>query len=55
MDSSGALTDTVLEGERMVQKELAGSALLYTGLRGVGIDPTALTTNNKSELNCAAM
>ena len=46
MNSCGALSDIVLEGERMVQKNLADFALLYTGVSGVGIHSTAITTTN---------
>ena len=46
MNSSGALSDRVPEGERMAQKEKTRkrSPLLYTGLVGVGIDLLALIT-----------
>ena len=45
MNSSGALSDTAAEGERVAQKEGQGPSLLYTGSRGVIIDSTALITN----------
>ena len=50
MNSSGALFDTVLEGERMAQKEGEGSsALLSTGLLGARIHLMALTTKQIQE------
>ena len=36
LNSSGALSDTELEGERMAQKDQAGLPLLYAGSLGVG-------------------
>ena len=44
MNSSGALPDITPEGERMAQKDQAGSTFLYTGSPGVGMDSMALTT-----------
>ena len=45
MNSSGVLSDTATEEEGMVQKDPAGFHSGYTGLPGVRIDSTALTTN----------
>ena len=47
MNSSRELSDTVLEGEKMVQKTRQGSAVLYTGSLGVRIDAVVLTPNKK--------
>ena len=44
MNSSGALSDTVLEGERMAQEERAAFHSAVHRSLGVGIDPVALTT-----------
>ena len=44
MNSSGALSNIVLEGKRIAQKAGKGSTLLYTGSLGVRIDSMALTT-----------
>ena len=43
MKNRGALSDIVLEGERMAQKDL-GVPSVYTALLGVGIDSMALET-----------
>ena len=45
MNSNGALSDTAPKGQRMVQKDQQGSALLSTGSLGVGILSLAVTTN----------
>lgn len=42
MNRSGALSDIVQESERMAQKDGTGSALLYVGSLGVGINLVAL-------------
>ena len=44
MNSNGGLSDTALEGERMVQKDRAGFRSVYTGALGVGINTMVLTT-----------
>ena len=44
MNSSGALSDTVLGGEEMAQKIGRGSTLLSTASLGVRIDLMALTS-----------
>lgn len=51
-NSSGVLGDTVLERERTAPKSGQSSALLYTGLLGVGIQWTALTTKR---ITCPVM
>ena len=48
MNSSRALSDIVLEDERMSQKDWQGFPLLYTGWLAVGIDSMSLTTTTKS-------
>ena len=47
MNSSGALSDTVPEGERMAQKDRAGFRSAVPGSLGVGINSTALATKGK--------
>ena len=44
VNSSGALSDRVLEGERMAQRTRQSSAVVSTPLLGVRIDLMALTT-----------
>ena len=46
MNNRGASSDKAPEGERMVQKDQQGSALLYMGSLGVGIDSMVLTTTS---------
>ena len=46
VNSSGVLSDTAPQGERMLQKTRQGSALLCTGSLGVRIDWKTLTTTN---------
>lgn len=48
MNSSGAVSDTASEGERMAKKTGQSSSLLHTGLIGVGINSTALTTKKNA-------
>lgn len=49
MNSSRVLSDTVLEDDKMAQKDPQGSAVLCTGSLGVGIVLAALTTNSDRE------
>ena len=44
------LCDTVLEGERMEQKDQAAPTLLYTGLLGACMDLTVLTAATAKHL-----
>ena len=51
MNSSGALSVIALEGERMVQKEGKGAALLSTGSLGDRVNSMAVTRRRRIELN----
>ena len=47
MNSSGALSEILLESEKVVQKNWAGFHSAHTATLGVRLDSTALTTTTK--------